>query len=190
VPTGGPIGQTVFDHQADGCVHHAKGVVGVGQGQIQHIGIEIVSTGRTVMLRIGYIQCSRPARHRVAQIVEYPMGRPKPVRPLSAPGTRASSIVAGSSDDLRRRKILDPPDAFGGIGHIASRAIHDHISKRSFSREYRPSPASKARKLSVTMLQSPFLCDLGYRLRRLHQRPRTPRTRAGPVQPGEVRQAG
>jgi len=153
VPTGGPIRQTVFNHQTDGCVYDTEGVVGVRQGQVQHIGVEIVSTGQTAMLRVDYLQLARPPGHRVAQIVEHPMGRPKPIRPVSASGARASWIIAGPSDDLRRGEILDTPDAFRGIGHIASRAIHDHLSKRSFSRRYRPIPGPKVRKSSVTMLQ-------------------------------------
>ena len=131
---------------------------GVGQGQVQHVGIEVAVTLAAVMLRADYLQLSRPPGHRVAQIVEHPMGRPKPIRPTSAPGTRASSIIARPSDDLRRGKILD---AFGGIGNIASRAIHDHTSKKSFSRRYRPIPGPKVRQSSVTVLQSrktpPFL---------------------------------
>ena len=156
VPTGSSVGQTIFDHQADGGVHHAKRIMGVGQDQIQHIGVEIVPTGSTVMLRTGYIQVSRPPGHRVAQIVEQPMGRSKPMRLLSAPGTAASSVVPGPPDHLGRGKILDTPDTLGGIGHIVSRAIHDHISKKHFSRKYRPPPVPNVKKPSVTMLQSPF----------------------------------
>jgi hypothetical protein len=115
-----------------------------------------VSTGSTVMLRIGYLQVSRPPGHRVAQIVEHPLGRSKPMRPLPAPGTGASSVVPGPPDDLGRGKILDTPDAFGGIGHIVSRAIHDQISKKHFSRRYRPPQAPKVKKSSVIMLQSRF----------------------------------
>ena len=60
------------------------------------------------------------------------------------------------SDDLRPGKILDTTDAFGGIGNIASRAIHDHTSKKAFSRRYRPIPGAKTRISSVTVLQSQF----------------------------------
>lgn len=108
------------------------------------------------MLRVGYLQPTRPPGHRVAQIVEHPMGRPKPIRPVFASGARASWIIAGPSDDLWRGKILDTPDAFRGIGHITSRAVHDHTSKKSVFRRYRPIPGPKVRRSSVTMLQSPF----------------------------------
>ncbi|OHE39839.1 MAG: hypothetical protein A3K40_08155 [Syntrophobacterales bacterium RIFOXYC2_FULL_60_23] len=132
VPTGGSIGQPVFDHQADSGVHHAVGVMGVGQGQIQHVRVEIVPTSRAAMLRVGDRQLPRPAGHRVAQIVQRPLGRPQPIRPLSAPGAPASAIIARPPDDLRRGKILDPLDTFGGVRHIAPRSIHDHISKSLF----------------------------------------------------------
>jgi len=157
-------------------VHHAKRIMGVGQDQIQHIGVEIVPTGSTVMLRTGYIQVSRPPGHRVAQIVEQPMGRSKPMRLLSAPGTAASSVVPGPPDHLGRGKILDTPDTLGGIGHIVSRAIHDHISKKHFSRKYRPPPVPNVKKPSVTMLQSPlrawFHIPLGGKI--VRARPCTP----------------
>jgi len=106
--------------------------MGVGQGQIQHVGVEIVAAGRIVMLRVGDRQLARPSGHRVAQIVQRPLGRPQPVRPVSTPGAPASAIVARPPDDLRRGKIFNPLNAFGGVRHIAPRSIHDHISKSLF----------------------------------------------------------
>ena len=131
--------------------------MGVGQGQVEHVGVEIASAGGTAMLRIGHLKFSRPAGHRIAQIVQRPTGRPKPIRPASAPGTGASRVIPRPSNDLGRGKVFDASHAFGGVGNIASRAIHDRASVKSFSRRYRPTPGPKARKSSVTVLQSPHL---------------------------------
>ncbi|MBP7052313.1 MAG: hypothetical protein KBE65_14970, partial [Phycisphaerae bacterium] len=58
----------------------------------------------------------------------------------------------------------------GGIGHIASGAIHDHISKKPLSGKYRPTAASKLRKSSVTMLQSPNYVPIPPSIARLQWR--------------------
>ena len=108
------------------------------------------------MLRVGDLQLSRLPRHRVAQIVERALGRPQPVRPVATPRTGASAVIARPANDLRRGQILDPPDTFGGITNIASRAIHDHSSKKHSSRKYRSPSAPKVKKSSVIMLQSLF----------------------------------
>ncbi|MBP7051133.1 MAG: hypothetical protein KBE65_08970, partial [Phycisphaerae bacterium] len=57
-----------------------------------------------------------------------------------------------------------------GIGHIASGAIHDHISKKPLSGKYRPTAASKLRKSSVTMLQSHNLSPIVAADQRFRQR--------------------
>ena len=131
--------------------------MGVGQGQVKQVGVEIASAGGTAMLRVGHIQLAGPPGHRIAQVVQNPMGCPKPIRPTSATGTGASPVIPRPLDDLGRGKILDASDAFGGIGNITSWSIHDRASKRSFARRYRPEDGPKARKCSVTLLQSPCL---------------------------------
>jgi hypothetical protein len=128
--------------------------MGVGQGQIQHVGVEIVSTGSATVLRIGDLQLTGFARPRVAQVVERPLGRPQPRCPLSTPRTATPAVIAGPAHDLWRGKILDPLNAFRGIGHIAAGAIHDHTSQRPLSWRYRPVWVLKVRKSSATTLQS------------------------------------
>jgi hypothetical protein len=128
--------------------------MGVGQGQIEHVGVEIMSTGGTVMSRIRDFQLARSPGERIAQIVERPLSRPQPERPVPAPGTRASAIMARPPHDLRRGKIFDQLDAFRRITHIASRAIHDQVSKTSFSWRYRPIEVPHAGKSSAMMPQS------------------------------------
>jgi hypothetical protein len=53
VPTRGPVGQAVFDHQPDRQIHHAVGVLSAGWRQIREVGVKVLATLRTVVLRIG-----------------------------------------------------------------------------------------------------------------------------------------
>jgi hypothetical protein len=49
VPTGGLVGQAVFDHQTDRQSHNAVGVVALGQGHVRHIGVEVEVTSGAIM---------------------------------------------------------------------------------------------------------------------------------------------
>jgi hypothetical protein len=59
VPTRGPVGQAVFDHQPYRQVHHAVGVLTAGWRQIREVGVKVLATLRTVMLRIRDDQITR-----------------------------------------------------------------------------------------------------------------------------------
>jgi hypothetical protein len=52
VPTRGPVGQAVFDHQPYRQINHAVGVLTAGWRQIREVGVKVLATLRTVMLRI------------------------------------------------------------------------------------------------------------------------------------------
>jgi len=41
VPTGGLIGQSVFDHQTNGQRDDAVRVMGTWQGQVRHVGVKV-----------------------------------------------------------------------------------------------------------------------------------------------------
>jgi hypothetical protein len=59
VPTRGPIGQAVFDHQPYRQIDHAVGVLTAGWRQIREGGAKVLATLRTVMLGIGHKQITR-----------------------------------------------------------------------------------------------------------------------------------
>jgi len=52
VPTRGPVGQAVFDHQPYRQINHAVGVLTTGWRQVREGGAKVLATLRTVMLRI------------------------------------------------------------------------------------------------------------------------------------------
>jgi len=90
VPGGGSIRQAVLDHDPHGDGDHAVRVVAIGHRQIQHVGVEVMIAVAAAMLRIADVQIAWPAAHRVAQIVQGPVGRPQTIRRLSALGAGAA----------------------------------------------------------------------------------------------------
>jgi hypothetical protein len=50
VPTGGPVGQAILDHEPHGEVYHTVGVWTAGWCQIREVGAKVRAALRTVML--------------------------------------------------------------------------------------------------------------------------------------------
>jgi len=73
VPTRGPVGQAVFDHEPHGEVYHAVGVVTAGWRQIREVGVKVLATLRTVMLRIRDDKIPRTPEVEIAQVVQCPL---------------------------------------------------------------------------------------------------------------------
>jgi hypothetical protein len=73
VPTGGSVGESVLDDQADGGVLHAMGVATLGQRQVGHVGIEAASAMATDVLGVSDHDVDRPTGADVAQVVEGPL---------------------------------------------------------------------------------------------------------------------
>ena len=70
MPTGGLIGESVLHHQPDGQGHDPMGVVGPGGGQVGHVGGKEVAAPDAVMLGVSELDLTRPASHRIAQIMQ------------------------------------------------------------------------------------------------------------------------
>src|SRR5262250_2035193 len=70
VPTRGPVGQAVFDHQPDRQSHHAVGVLTAGWRQIGEVRAKVRATLRTVMLGIGHQQITRAPHVEIPQIMQ------------------------------------------------------------------------------------------------------------------------
>jgi len=52
VPTRRPVGQAVLDHQSHRQINHAMGVLTAGWRHIGEVGVKVLATLRTVVLRI------------------------------------------------------------------------------------------------------------------------------------------
>src|SRR5262249_30902030 len=79
VPTRGPVGQAVFDHQPYRQINHAVGVLSAGWGEIGEVRVKVLLTFRTVMLRIRDHEITRTPRVEMAQVVQRPLGLLVPV---------------------------------------------------------------------------------------------------------------
>jgi hypothetical protein len=53
VPTRGPVGQAVLDHQPYRQINHAVGVLAAGWRQIGEVRVKVLATLCTIVLRIG-----------------------------------------------------------------------------------------------------------------------------------------
>ena len=73
VPTCGPVGQAVFDPQPYRQIHHAVGVLTAGWRQIREVGMKVLATLRTGVLRIGDDEIAWTPEVEMAQVVQRPL---------------------------------------------------------------------------------------------------------------------
>jgi hypothetical protein len=66
VPTRGPVGQAVFAHQPYREINHAVGVLSAGWRQIREVGAKVLTTLRTVGLRIRDHEITRTPQVEIA----------------------------------------------------------------------------------------------------------------------------
>src|SRR5271170_207739 len=69
MPGGGAVRQAILDDAPYGGRDHAVGVVAIGHGQIQHVGVEVMIAAPAIVLGIGHMHITRPAANGITQIV-------------------------------------------------------------------------------------------------------------------------
>src|SRR4029434_2609563 len=69
VPTRGPVGQAVFDHQPYRQIHHVVGILSAGWRQIREVRVKVLATLRTVVLRIGDHEIPRTPQVEIPSVV-------------------------------------------------------------------------------------------------------------------------
>ena len=121
MPGGGAVSQAILDDAPHGGGDHAVGVMAVGHGQIQHVGVEVMIAAPAIVLGIGYLQITRPAANGIPQIMQRALNSPQSRGAVAAEGTTPSSKVARALDDHRLGKILNANDTFRGVGPVDSR---------------------------------------------------------------------
>src|SRR5919198_2965210 len=72
-PTGWAVGQAILDHEPHRYVDHAVGVLSAGWRQIREVGVKVLATLRTVVLRIGDDEIAWTPEVEIAQIVQRPL---------------------------------------------------------------------------------------------------------------------
>jgi hypothetical protein len=125
VPTGGLIGQAVFNHKTDRHRHNAVCVVTLRQGHVRHIRVEIDVTHGAMMDGVRKMDVVRTARDQISHVMQHPRRSTMPIGTVFAVWTRLPSKIAAAFDDLRFWQILRASDAFRGIRQVLSRSWHD-----------------------------------------------------------------
>src|SRR5215475_12465446 len=105
VPTRGPVGQAVFDHQPDRQIHHAVGVLSARWRQIREVRVKVFATLRTVVLRIGDHEIPRTPEVEIPQVVQRPLGLLVAIGLVPTTRTGLSLVGATGRDDLWRKQV-------------------------------------------------------------------------------------
>src|SRR5919197_3049794 len=124
VPTRGPVGQAVFDHQPYRQINHAVGVLSAGWRQIREVRVKVLATLRTVVLRIGDHEIPRTPQVEIPQVVQRPLVLLVPIGLVPTTRTRVARVGATGRDDLWRWQVSNRGNPFGGIGSIRPRTEH------------------------------------------------------------------
>src|SRR2546428_2566894 len=124
VPAGGTGGHAIFDHQSHRQIHHAVGGLTARWRQIRQGSIAVLTTFRTVMLRIRDHEITRTPHVEMPSVVQCPLGLRVPRGRVTTAWTRLPRGVATRGDDLWRWQVCHRRHPFGGIGSIGTRTTH------------------------------------------------------------------
>src|SRR4029450_197082 len=127
VPAGGTVRQAILDHEPHGQVHHAVGVLTAGWRQIREVGVKVLTTLRTVMLRIRDHELPRTPQVELAQVVQRPLVLLVPIGLVTTTRTRLARVGATGRDDLGRWQVANRGHPFGRIGSIRPRTEHSCV---------------------------------------------------------------
>src|SRR4030095_16941727 len=124
VPTRGPVGQAVFDHQPDRQIHHAVGVLSAGWCQIREVRVKVLATLRTVVLRIGDHEIPRTPQVEIPQVVQCPLVLLVAIGLVPTTRTRLPEVVATVGDDLGLGQVCGCGDPSAWVGSILTWTEH------------------------------------------------------------------
>src|SRR5262245_36570096 len=91
------------------------GVASLGRGQVGHVRGEVMAAPSAVMLGVGEVDVTRPAPHRVAQIMQGAGKNSVPGAGLAAFRTGPMLVISTASNELWGRKHLGIGDAQSGV---------------------------------------------------------------------------
>src|SRR5215510_10505571 len=124
VPTRGPVGQAVFDHQPYRQINHAVGVLTAGGRQVREVGAKVLATLRTVMLGIGHQQIPRTPHIEIPQIMERPLRLLVPIGRVTTTRARLPGVVATVGDDLGLWQVCGCGDPGAWVGAVLTWTEH------------------------------------------------------------------
>jgi hypothetical protein len=125
MPACGLVRQAVLNNQSDRQRDDAMRVMGLWQGVLGHVGVEVFPTTRATVLRINQVNITWPPGNPIADVMENASGCSAAKTGFTTMRTRAMGEVAAAMNDLGFGQIFGSCDAFGGIRQILSRTRHD-----------------------------------------------------------------
>ena len=124
MPTRRAVGQAVLDHETDGQIDHAMGILTTRWGQIREVGVEVLATLRTEMLRIRDAQIPRTPPVEIAQVMQRAMNLLVPIGRVTTARTRLPCVVTTVGDALGRGQVGGGCNPFTWVGAILSGSEH------------------------------------------------------------------
>src|SRR5215471_15147934 len=124
VPTRGPVGHAILDHEPHREVHHAMGVLTARRGQIREVGAKVLTTRRTVMLGIGDHEIPRTPQVEIPQVVQRPLVLLVPIGRVTTTWARLPDGVATVGDDLGLWQVGGGSDPGAGVGAVLTWTVH------------------------------------------------------------------
>src|SRR6266478_5411782 len=124
MPTRRAVGQAVFDHDAHRQIDHPVGIMTARRGQVREVGVKVLATLRTIMLRIRDDQITRTPHVEIAQVVQRPMRLLVPVSRVTTAWTRLPDVVSTVRDDLGLWQVCGRRDPFAWVGAVLSWTEH------------------------------------------------------------------
>jgi hypothetical protein len=135
VPAGGLIRQAILHDEPHGQRNNPMGVMGLGQGVVGHVRVEVFPTMRATMLGVDDVDVAWPTGDQVANIVQDSFACSTAETGFTTKGTRAMREVSRAANDLSFGQIFGSRDTFGDVGQILSGARH---SKSLLGRLFQP----------------------------------------------------
>src|SRR5499427_6872004 len=118
VPTRGPVGHAILDHEPHREVHHAMGVLTARRGQIREVGAQVLTTRRTVMLGIGDHEIPRTPQVEIPQVVQRPLVLLVPIGRVTTTWARLPEVVATVGGDLGLWQVCGGGDPGAWVGAV------------------------------------------------------------------------
>src|SRR5215475_5737234 len=124
MPTRGPVGQAVFDHQPHRQIHHAVGVLTAGWGQIGEVRAKVLATLCTVMLGIGHQQIPRTPHVEIPHIMQRPLRLLVPIGRVTTTRARLPEVVATVGDNLGLWQVCGCGEPGAWVGSVFTWTEH------------------------------------------------------------------
>jgi len=145
VPTGGSVGQAIFDHHPHRQGKHAVRVMAPGGSEVGEIDVAILLARRARMRRVRHQEGNGATGGYIAEIVQGPLVGGGARGALATARAGRLLVVTMIQSPLRCWEVLDIDHPLGRVWHVFARSKHRWLlwkkrEDRSSKREHLPCP--------------------------------------------------